>query len=1018
MSAIVTGILSALLSLIISLIASVLELFSDSFIDGFGMNFSAVIAFFPMLLNIIEFIKTLAAWWLVFTIFLFILKTFGLAMGLKVERNRIWTYFLRFVILGSLSLNATQIVSFIFTGLDSAFQNIVAIDASSIGSQTFGDTLLEMGNDVLGGIAIAAGGALTGGVGLIKVLVMVVIAIMLIIDFFKLLLEFVEKYIKLIFYIVLAPLAFVMGILEETKEIFNYYWRVYVADLFVYLMTSLLIKGFINIMSNSSAIPDTFSAVDAFLLSDLAWAFFALAYTKIAVRFDQFIASLGVTVSKGAGSSSSLTGVLGASAMLLRGAMGSGGGAGTKTGGGIGNAIQRSFGELANNVSQGARQGFAKGTGFADSMGKALVGAGKGAFVDSTNVGKMANMARNGDLTAAALNSKFANAKDIAKNASALGVSNEEYKALSERSAETGFTPEQQKRYEDINAMAKDGTLNSADARKLQKQEGLIPPILDGSPNDDSNNVIEIGAHAGIPPDSVNKEVAAAVADSGPSMAEKYASKDNPNDDSNYKATPDSVAYSPHDKAKDTLVNPNVSSEHQNSKFDVATGRRDFNDESSINNKGEVSLPNNAYIATSSGGIGKDGNRVDGGSVVHSDGTVTKANQITRPDGSTSTVTNDTTLDDRTLADGSVVNPDGTLSIGGGHESPGGMTLSTTGETLFHSDGSKTDTGGSGLTQHADGSVSHADGAVTYRNGKSLHSDGSLTHANGMTVMPDGTRTFADGSVLHADGSLTKGGITNHSDGTTTHGDGRVTHSDGSVTYGVGYTDESSGISYDSGWVQHSDGSISNGNGGINIDGSKDENGNLIFESISESYGGSYTHTNGTVSHADGTVKHADGSISNENGNGTVSHYISNEDGSTVHTAISQEKGSIDFFNGGDGNVVSSIYDGSTVTFNDSASFNGSTLTYSDSDGNTTATVKTVVNNVKTDEGKPTVSYTTSINRYEHGSDYVRDTTELYGGYKSEKGKDSEYGFRNATVNSGVLKFALNSKFKNPRSKR
>ena len=174
---------------------------------------------------------------------------------------------------------------------------------------------------------------------------------MLVVNFFKLISMFFIRYVRLVFLVALAPIAFGLAILEETKQIFDTYIRTFFADIFVFIMTAFFIKGFISVMSSSNNLnlDGSVEFTELFKQSayrDLIWAFFALAYSTFAVQFDQFVASLGINISRGGSAGGAgILGALGASAMMLRRAIGSGaGGAGLATP--LGNTFSKNWNDL------------------------------------------------------------------------------------------------------------------------------------------------------------------------------------------------------------------------------------------------------------------------------------------------------------------------------------------------------------------------------------------------------------------------------------------------------------------------------------------------------------------------------------------------------------------------------------------------------------------------------------------------------------------------------------------------
>lgn len=236
LNAIVLGLLDALIGIILQLLGGFLDFFASSFIEAFKWDFTMFGNYFPFFGNILEFFKVLGAGWLSFVGLLFILKCFGLAVGLKIERSRIWQFVVRFLFYGFLAVKSWGIMSFFYLELIEVLGDITKLDAVEL----TGTSMLEsLGEDIGGGTLIAALGSGGAILGAVKILVLLVIVFMLVINFFKLISMFFIRYIRIVFLVALGPIAFGMAILEETKEIYNTYIRTFFADIFVFLMMSI-----------------------------------------------------------------------------------------------------------------------------------------------------------------------------------------------------------------------------------------------------------------------------------------------------------------------------------------------------------------------------------------------------------------------------------------------------------------------------------------------------------------------------------------------------------------------------------------------------------------------------------------------------------------------------------------------------------------------------------------------------------------------------------------------------------
>lgn len=800
MSAIVVGLLNALIGLILQILAAALEFFADTFLTTVEWNFNTFGQYIPFFANFLSFFKVLAAGWLSIVGLLFVLKCFGLAVGLQINRSKMWQFVLRYIFFGMLAIKSWGLMSFIYLSLVSVIDDVMATNAN--GDLEVTSFITDIGIRVADGLFTGVSGAAGAMLGIVKVVILLVVAIMLVINFFNLIKIFFVRYIRLVFLVALAPIAFGMAILEETKEIFNTYIRTFLSDMFVFITTALFIKGFISVIASSSN-RDFDSSVEFadIAYGDLIWAFFAMAYSSFAVQFDQFLASLGVNISRGGSTGGGFLSALGTSALLLRNAVGrSIGGGGISTP--LGSTFSQNWNNLKSSVLGGARAGFAAGGTPTEAMAMGAMGAAKG-FTNSTNIAKAAEMTKDGSLTAAALNERFANMQAAAGH----NMSQKEYDAVKKRADENGLDFDKQRERDAILQDMRTGNLtpemaqNKLAARDLLTDEEMAKSSM---PEHQSST------------DSQQADVSR-------NMAEEYQMSGN---------TPDSVNFGQDgeiDLSDGININPNETLRTSDSTVFYG-GNKTFPDGTQVSPDGTITFGNGAVMGNKIQDV--NGNTLPIGAMKHTDGTITSGNKIYSPDGSVQTITESTTL-----PDGTTLHPNGVRSIGEGDNQ---VIIGSKG-SISHGNGAITK---NGITTHANGSQSFSDGSVRMTNGNIAHLDGSVTNTNGSTTLPDGSMIFPDGSVLHSNGDTTQNGVTKHTDHSTTFGN-RVEHGNGS-------------ISYMDGRVSNPDGSIVDGKGFISYDNGK--NYQPIIEPITHP-NGDISYPNGSVYHASSGITSNDGGI-------------------------------------------------------------------------------------------------------------------------------------------------------------
>ena len=160
MSAIVMGILNALIGLIMQVLATALEFFADTFLGSIRWDFSTFGTYLPFFGNVLEFFKVLGAGWLSFVGLLFILKCFGLAAGLQIERSRVWQFIVRYIFYGFLAIKSWGLMSFVYLQMVGIIDEILDIDASS-GGLSLVEFIVQIGERAAEGLLIGALG--TGG---------------------------------------------------------------------------------------------------------------------------------------------------------------------------------------------------------------------------------------------------------------------------------------------------------------------------------------------------------------------------------------------------------------------------------------------------------------------------------------------------------------------------------------------------------------------------------------------------------------------------------------------------------------------------------------------------------------------------------------------------------------------------------------------------------------------------------------------------------------------------------------
>lgn len=196
---------------------------------------------------------------------------------------------------------------------------------------------------------IASFVAITSVVGTLLILILL---IALGWNYFKLLLETVERYVVVGVLCYTSPLAYSMGASKATSQVFKSWCRMVGSQLLLLTMNVWFLRGFSTsvgqFIGNGGALSNGNGSI-------FLWLFCALAFLKTAQRFDSYLASLGLNVAQ-TGSSMGME-------MLMAARVLSGAASSSKT---AGKTFFNGGSSAASTAASSAGTGFA--TGFASKF--------------------------------------------------------------------------------------------------------------------------------------------------------------------------------------------------------------------------------------------------------------------------------------------------------------------------------------------------------------------------------------------------------------------------------------------------------------------------------------------------------------------------------------------------------------------------------------------------------------------------------------------------------------------------
>ena len=211
---------------------------------------------------------------------------------------------------------------------------------------------------------------LLGAASIVGTILILIMMIALGWNYFKLLLETVERYIVVGVLCYTSPLAYSLGASKATSNVFKSWCRMVGSQLLLLVMNVWFLRGF---SSSVGQFIGNGGALSNGMGSEFLWMFCALAYLKCAQRFDSYLGSIGMNVAQ-TGSSMGMEMLMAAKALT-----GLGGGvknaasvfSGGAANGGMGGFVSGLAAKFNPNsyvrdavVDGGSRMGFSGGAGF------------------------------------------------------------------------------------------------------------------------------------------------------------------------------------------------------------------------------------------------------------------------------------------------------------------------------------------------------------------------------------------------------------------------------------------------------------------------------------------------------------------------------------------------------------------------------------------------------------------------------------------------------------------------------
>lgn len=357
-----------------SIVSQLMDAVSGLFLQALGTNMTAMEEYFPFVSKAFT-VMQYTAWAILFLITVWqLFRVFG---GPITEAENPWVLVARSSLFALLIGYAKPIFSLL---LDIATAPYTALMEISMTAEDF----------TFAGVEQALSNGLTTIVAIVSVvglLLLIILEISLGWNYFKLLLETVERYIVVGVLCYTSPLAFSMGASKTTAPVFKSWCRMVGSQLLLLVMNVWFLRGFNSSMGQFIGNGGALSTGQG---SIFLWLFCALAFLKTAQKFDSYLAAMGLNVAQ-TGSSMGME-------LLMAARVISGVGSGARSAGSVfkGGSTATGTGAAANGFAAGFASKFKGNSYVRDAVvdGGVRMGAGGSVGFVGRAFGGMA--ARNG----------------------------------------------------------------------------------------------------------------------------------------------------------------------------------------------------------------------------------------------------------------------------------------------------------------------------------------------------------------------------------------------------------------------------------------------------------------------------------------------------------------------------------------------------------------------------------------------------------------------------------------------
>ena len=255
---------------------------SGIFLNALGTDMLAMESYFPFVSTAFTVMQYIA-WTILFLITVWqLFRSFG---GPITEAENPWSLILRSALFAVLIWFAKPIFLYV---LEIAKAPYTALMDLSNGRETF--TFVGIENVLKNGLK-----NFVNTLSVVGEILVLILMIALGWNYFKLLLEVVERYVVVGVLCYTSPLAYSMGASKATGQVFKSWCRMVGSQLLLLIMNVWFLRAFNSSVGHYMANGGTLSNGRG---SIFLWLFCAIAFLKTAQRFDSYLASIGLNVAQ------------------------------------------------------------------------------------------------------------------------------------------------------------------------------------------------------------------------------------------------------------------------------------------------------------------------------------------------------------------------------------------------------------------------------------------------------------------------------------------------------------------------------------------------------------------------------------------------------------------------------------------------------------------------------------------------------------------------------------------------